>query len=355
MEDERTTNPNKTVVTVITKNPKHGGDGDSREGCLVIIYGEDLGRRVPLGIEPTVIGRSSKCDVQIDQESVSRNHARIIRQRSVYVIGDLGSTNGTYVNDELVEEYQLRRGDQIKVGDTIFKYLSGQDVEAQYHETIYRMTIMDGLTNVHNKRYLLETLERELPRALRHQRPLSLCMFDLDHFKQVNDTYGHIAGDYVLKEVAGAVRSRLRPDDVIARYGGEEFAVLLPETDLKGSGIIAEELRKLIAERVFEFEGERIPVTISIGCTQLRGEDDPIKLVKAADVKLYEAKRSGKNRYVVSPRNDTGTSDDEAVALRYRMEQGAMSTFPGAGAPSGSGAGLPGSRDWPAAPLPPRS
>jgi diguanylate cyclase (GGDEF)-like protein len=200
------------------------------------------------------------------------------------------------VNDELIEEYQLRRGDQIKIGDTIFKYLSGSDVEAQYHETIYRMTIMDGLTNVHNKRYLLETLERELPRAIRHQRPLSLCMFDLDHFKQVNDTYGHIAGDYVLKEVASVVRSRLRPDDVIARYGGEEFAVLLPETDLKGAQAIAEELRKLIAERVFEFEGERIPVTVSIGCTQLRGEDDAMKLVKAADVKLYEAKRGGRNR-----------------------------------------------------------
>ena len=121
-------------------------------------------------------------------------------------------------------------------------------------------------------------------------------MFDLDHFKQVNDTYGHIAGDYVLKEVASCVRSRLRPDDVIARYGGEEFAVLLPETDLKGAHAIAEELRKIIAERVFEFEGERIPVTVSIGCTQLRGEDDAIKLVKAADVKLYEAKRGGRNR-----------------------------------------------------------
>ena len=98
------------------------------------------------------------------------------------------------------------------------------------------MTIMDGLTNVHNKRYLLETLERELPRAMRHQRPLSLCMFDLDHFKQVNDTYGHIAGDYVLKEVAGVVRSRLRPDDVIARYGGEEFAVLLARDRAQGRG-----------------------------------------------------------------------------------------------------------------------
>ncbi len=286
----------KTRITPLSEVAQPEGSGDD---CLVIIYSPDsrnFGKRQVMGNETLRVGRERGNQIVLPSDSVSRRHCRIDKRKASWFIKDLGSTNGTYVNDELIEEYQLRRGDQIKVGDTIFKYLSGQDVEAQYHETIYRMTIMDGLTNVHNKRYLLETLERELPRALRHQRPLSLCMFDLDHFKQVNDTYGHIAGDYVLKEVAGAVRSRLRPDDVIARYGGEEFAILLPETDLKGSGIIAEELRKLIAERVFEFEGERIPVTISIGCTQLRGEDDPIKLVKAADVKLYEAKRSGRNR-----------------------------------------------------------
>jgi two-component system cell cycle response regulator len=286
----------KTRITPLSEVAQPEGSGDD---CLVVIYSPDahnFGKRQVLGGEPLRVGRERGNQICLQSDSVSRRHCRIDKRKSAWFIKDLGSTNGTYVNDELVEEYQLRKGDQLKIGDTIFKYLSGQDVEAQYHETIYRMTIMDGLTNVHNKRYLLETLERELPRAIRHQRALSLCMFDLDHFKQVNDTYGHIAGDYVLKEVAGVVRSRLRPDDVIARYGGEEFAVLLPETDLKGAAAIAEELRKLIAEKVFEFEGERIPVTISIGCTQLRGEDDAIKLVKAADVKLYEAKRGGRNR-----------------------------------------------------------
>lgn len=286
----------KTRITPLSEVGAPEGSGDD---CLVVIYSPDahnFGKRQVLGNEAMRVGRERGNQIVLPSDSVSRRHCRIDKKKSSWFIKDLGSTNGTYVNDELIEEYQLRRGDQIKIGDTIFKYLSGQDVEAQYHETIYRMTIMDGLTNVHNKRYLLETLERELPRAIRHQRPLSLCMFDLDHFKQVNDTYGHIAGDFVLKEVAGVVRSRLRPDDVIARYGGEEFAVLLPETDLKGAHAIAEELRKLIAEKVFEFEGERIPVTISIGCTQLRGEDDAIKLVKAADVKLYEAKRGGRNR-----------------------------------------------------------
>jgi two-component system, cell cycle response regulator len=286
----------KTRITPLNEVAQPEGSGDD---CLVVIYSPDarnFGKRQVLGNETLRIGRERGNQIVLPSDSVSRRHCRIDKRKSAWFVKDLGSTNGTYVNDELIEEYQLRRGDQIKVGDTIFKYLSGQDVEAQYHETIYRMTIMDGLTNVHNKRFLMETLERELPRAIRHQRPLSLCMFDLDHFKTVNDTYGHIAGDYVLKEAAGVVRSRLRPDDVIARYGGEEFAVLLPETELNGAGVIAEELRKMIAEHAFEFEGERIPVTISIGCTQLKADDDPIKLTKAADAKLYEAKRGGRNR-----------------------------------------------------------
>jgi two-component system cell cycle response regulator len=290
------------VKTRITPLSEVGQPEGAVDDCLVIIYAPDphnLGKRQVLGSETLRIGRERGNQIVLASDSVSRRHCRIDRRKGHWHIKDLGSTNGTYVNDELVEEYQLRQGDQIKVGDTIFKYLSGQDVEAQYHETIYRMTIMDGLTNVHNKRYLIETLDRELPRAMRHQRPLSLCMFDLDHFKQVNDTFGHIAGDYVLKEVASAVRLRLRPDDIIARYGGEEFAVLLPETDLNGANVIAEELRRLIAERVFEFESERIPVTVSIGCTQLKADDDSIKLIKAADDKLYEAKRGGRNRVCI--------------------------------------------------------
>ena len=147
------------------------------------------------------------------------------------------------------EDRQLRRGDQIKIGDTILKFLSGADLESQYHETIYRMTIMDGLTGIHNKRYLVEQLDRELSRATRHGRPLSMVICDIDHFKRVNDEFGHLAGDYVLKEVAQLAKSRIRPDDVIARYGGEEIALILPETDLAGGVRIAGELRAMIATR----------------------------------------------------------------------------------------------------------
>ena len=203
------------------------------------------------------------------------------------------------MNDVLISDYQLARGDQVKVGDTIFKFLSGSDMEAQYHETIYRMTIVDGLTGIHNKRFLLDTLEREIPRARRHQRPLGLVMFDIDHFKKINDTFGHLAGDFVLKELAQLVKNRLRPDDVLGRYGGEEFAVVLPETDLEGGRVIAEELRTLIEAHAFLFEQERIQVTCSLGVAIVDEDSDVLGFLKAADERLYAAKRGGRNRVMI--------------------------------------------------------
>jgi two-component system cell cycle response regulator len=296
MEDERTTNPNKTVVTVITKPPQQRPE-EGREGCLVIIYGDDLGRRVPLGSEPCVIGRSSKCDVQLDQESVSRNHAHISRQRGNYAIRDLGSTNGTYVNDELVDEVVLRDGDQIKVGRTIFKFIVSGNMEAQYHEEIYRLMTVDGLTELHNKRYFNEAIEREMSRAKRYTRTFSLLLFDIDHFKQINDTYGHLAGDAVLRQLGALVRNRVRRDDVPARTGGEEFAIILPEVGLEGAIQLAEKLRVAIETSTFKFEGAQIPVTISSGVVEWQHEIvDPQDLVKLTDEKLYEAKRTGRNR-----------------------------------------------------------
>lgn len=296
MEDERTTNPNKTVVTVITKAPQNRAE-DGREGCLVIIYGDDLGRRVPLGPEPTIIGRSSKCDVQLDQESVSRNHARISRQRSNYVIRDLGSTNGTYVNDELVDEVVLRDGDQVKVGRTIFKFIVSGNMEAQYHEEIYRLMTVDGLTEMHNKRYFNEAIEREASRSRRYQRTFSLVLFDIDHFKHINDTYGHLAGDSVLRQLGALVRNRVRRDDVPSRTGGEEFAVILPEVSRDGAMQLAEKLRAAVEASVFKFEGTQIPVTVSMGVAEwVPAIADPQELVKIADEKLYEAKRTGRNR-----------------------------------------------------------
>ena len=158
------------------------------------------------------------------------------------------------------------------------------------------MTIVDGLTQIHNKRYLYEELEREVTRARRHERPLSVLMFDIDFFKRINDQYGHLAGDYVLRELARVVQERIRRDEVFARYGGEEFSIVLPETPLEGALALGESLRSRIAEHPFTFQGERIPTTISVGCAQLSGQGGGQELIQQADEKLYEAKRSGRNR-----------------------------------------------------------
>src|SRR5689334_8997597 len=221
----------------------------------------------------------------LDGDSVSRRHAQCGQRGRGWVVADQGSTNGTYCNDEQISrEVVLKNGDRVKIGPTIFKFLSGADVEAQYHEEIYRMTIIDGLTQIHNKRYLYEALEREIIRGRRHERNLAILMFDIDHFKRINDVHGHLAGDFVLKELARVVQSRIRRDEVFARYGGEEFCIILPETTMDGALSLAETLRQKVQEHSFVFQADRIKVTISIGCAILSDNDrNASELIKRAD------------------------------------------------------------------------
>jgi two-component system cell cycle response regulator len=284
----------KTVVTSI--NRIAGAPPLTKEACLVVIYGPDLGRKYSLDIPSLTVGRSNKSDIQIDQESVSRAHSKIINAGRSVRIRDLGSTNGTYVNDELVEERTLMDGDFIKIGRTIFKFLSGGNIERAYHEEIYRLTTIDGLTQIFNKRYFAEALDREIARASRYRRELSLVMFDLDHFKEVNDTHGHLAGDAVLKTLAHTIKTRIRTEDIFARYGGEEFAIILPEIDGHNAHTFAEKIRRVVETTEFRFEEAKIPVTISIGLATLDPEEPAAAaLIKRADDRLYEAKSAGRN------------------------------------------------------------
>ncbi len=284
----------KTVVTAISRlSDRPPGN----EACLVVIYGDELGKKYNLNASSLLVGRSSKCDIQIDQESTSRNHSKIVNTGKSILIRDLGSTNGTYVNDEPIEEHVLRDGDFIKIGRTIFKFLTGGNIENAYHEEIYRLTTIDGLTQISNKRFFMETLEREIARGQRYQRPLSLVMFDLDHFKAINDTYGHLAGDYVLKHLASAVKGRIRREDVFARYGGEEFAIVLPEIAISTAVTFAEKIRQLVELHEFRFEKTPIAVTISVGVAGTeRQQVDPEALIKQADDNLYAAKAAGRNQ-----------------------------------------------------------
>ncbi len=287
-----------TAITVISKISERAV---SRAAALVLIHGDDLGRKFDLESEETLIGRTSKADIQVDQDSVSRNHAKIRVDGPRITVEDMGSTNGTLVNDEHIEDiHRLRNGDLVKIGRTIFKFISSNNIEAAYHDEIYRMTTVDGLTQVFNRRYFEDAIEREMSRSRRYTRPLSLVLLDIDHFKKINDTFGHLAGDAVLKEVALTVRGRTRREDVFARFGGEEFALLLPEVDSKGAALLAEKARKLIEKHTFTFDDEDIPVTMSAGVATVQKKNETAtELIKRADEKLYEAKSAGRNRVAV--------------------------------------------------------
>lgn len=286
---------NETVVTVISKISERPVDLDA---ALVVIYGLELGRKYDLCKTETLIGRSAKAEIQVDQESISRNHACITTSKRGVFIKDLESTNGTFVNDEPVRgETPLCNGDLVKIGRTIFKFIAGGNIETAYHDEIYRLTTMDGLTQIYNRRYFEEALEREVSRSRRYERSLALVMFDVDHFKRVNDQHGHLAGDYVLKQLASTLRTRIRREDVFARYGGEEFGMLLPEVDLVGAVKLAEKARRLVEKQRFEFDNTLIPISISLGVAVLEsGHRDLVDLKRAADAKLYEAKAAGRNR-----------------------------------------------------------
>ncbi len=297
-----------TVITVIHKVPLNHPD---REACLVVINGMDLGKKHPLNQASVLIGRSSKSDIQIDEDSISRNHAMLLIDGNAYVVRDLGSTNGTYVNDVQSTEKTLRDGDQIRVGRTIFKFLMGSNIESAYHEEIYRLTTQDSLTQIYNKRYFLENFEREMSRAMRYGRDLSLIMYDIDHFKYVNDEYGHLTGDFILKHFATRIKKHIRRDDIFARYGGEEFVLLLPEIAKPDAMYLAEKLRALVASDPFSFDDSIIPITTSMGVADVQehmahlreqygdqiqhGEPRIDDMIKLADDRLLEAKRRGRN------------------------------------------------------------
>jgi diguanylate cyclase (GGDEF)-like protein len=288
----------KTRVTQI--RPVEKAAVNSEQAVLVLIYppGSELGKRYELGRAEVTIGRGADSTIQVDRDSVSRKHAKVIRSGSSWQVCDLGSTNGSYVNDAQITQCSLRDGDLVKIGNAIFKFLVGGNIESSYHEEIYRMTIIDGLTQAFNKRYFIENLEKEIPRCTRHQRPLSLLMFDIDHFKKINDEHGHLTGDFVLREMARRVRTRVRKEEVFARYGGEEFALVLPETEKEHAMKVAEDLRRIVNAETFDFEGDHIPVSISLGVATTSNEIAPDAFIKIADDNLYKAKRNGRNRVV---------------------------------------------------------
>ncbi|MEK6705902.1 MAG: GGDEF domain-containing protein [Bdellovibrionota bacterium] len=271
-----------------------------QEACLIIIRGTPQGHRFFLTQNEMAIGRDPNAEIVLADQSISRKHAKIEKIGRTFKIHDLNSSNGTYVNDKKIlpdVPVILSKEDMIKLGSSILKFLPAGELEILFYGNLGSAAHQDPLTKIYNKGYLLEALEAEFKRAKALHHDFSILFFDLDHFKKINDTHGHDAGDYVLKEIANLVRaSYLRPKDVFARYGGEEFVILQSKTSAKAATDLAEQIRAAIEAHAFIYEGKRLPVTASIGVAELRSDMESSQtLLKLADKALYSAKAAGRN------------------------------------------------------------
>jgi diguanylate cyclase (GGDEF)-like protein len=281
---------------------------------LVQYSGKDTGKRYILGEEDKLkagitVGRSVNVGVTIDDPSVSREHASITQDGDDVFIEDLGSSNGTFHGENKIEgKVRLSDQDVIRLGTVSLKFYASGNIDGVIHDTIYQKATKDVGTGIYNKQYLLEAIDSEFKRSTVQDRPLSVIYFDLDHFKRVNDTYGHNAGDLVLKETADVVSGVVRKNDIFCRFGGEEFIVVLPDTDLKEAADMGERLRAAVEDHTFVFEAEvdgakqtvNHKQTTSVGVAERDASmTAPKTLLEAADQKLYSSKEGGRNRVTV--------------------------------------------------------
>ena len=281
----------------------------SKNAYILFLKGHLLGKLCTLEQGKTVIGRSPKADIPLKDAGVSREHSEIKVEGEKATIKDLGSTNGTFVNNKRIVKHVLEDGDKIQISSsTVFKFILSDESEKVFHDELYRMGVMDPVTNIYNKRYFTERLKQEFSFAKRNKTELSLMMIDLDFFKKINDTYGHLAGDFVLGKLSEVFSSMTRDEDIVARYGGEEFVVILPGSGEEGAVICAERIREKIAKMPFIFEGDEINITVSIGIATL--DENSLfgsyeDFIDAADTCLYRSKKSGRNCTTCSSEAET--------------------------------------------------
>lgn len=269
---------------------------------LVVISGKPLGKSFFITKESMVLGRDLQTDISIGETSISRRHTEFRFTPEGVFVKDLGSTNGTYVNDQKAEaERVLQDGDLIRCGNTILKFLREGKIENLHYDKMYQLANVDDLTGALNKKAVTEIIHEEYARSVSKQTPLTLLVFDIDHFKKTNDMFGHPAGDYVLKETCGLIKNRMtRQKDALGRIGGEEFTLVLRETPLRIAVEVAERIRSTIEKNNFTYDGKQIPVTISIGICSLDSTiKSPEDLISTADKALYDAKNQGRNRVCV--------------------------------------------------------
>ncbi len=274
-------------------------EAESKPACLLVVGGELNGAIFDLQDGDNTVGRNPDCEIPLDFQGISRKHFKVNVNTDVVKLTDLGSSNGTYVNNEKISgDLELKKGDMIKIGSMALKFLPKGDTERLTYDKLQEDANTDGLTKCYNKMYFNNKLDLEVKKSKVTGNPLSLVIFDLDHFKHLNDNYGHDAGDYVLAEKADLLRDNgIRKGDTFARYGGEEFVVLLPNTNLKQAFEIAERLRKLVETHEFIYDGKKLPVTASIGVADYRqGVNTGTDLFKRADSAVYKSKEGGRNQ-----------------------------------------------------------
>ncbi len=275
-----------------------------RNGILTIASGLEAGKLLRLPTEETVmLGRSPECTFAFDDASLSRVHARVMRVGAEYFLRDEGSRNGTFVNNIKLERPQaLRNGDRIQLGlSTLLRFSLADAEEEAALRKVYEAAILDGLTGIYNRKYFEDRIVTELSHAQRHGTPLAVVISDVDHFKKVNDTYGHLAGDAVLVRVAALLKETVRPEDVLARYGGEEFVILLRGATSQDALALAERVRANIEGATILFDGTPIRITSSGGVASTADPGQAAEraaLLHAADSRLYQAKQSGRNRVI---------------------------------------------------------
>lgn len=268
------------------------------EWALVAYAGTALGRVFPLTAGQVMVGRAPEAGVTLMDGEVSRNHARLLVEESRVQVEDLESTNGTRVNGEVLHgRRDLHTGDRISIGGHVLKLVFLDSLERAFHETLLDLSTKDPLTGLANRGSILGELQNRFGLSLRYGRPISVVVCDLDHFKKVNDTYGHGAGDFVLHAFGERLMATLREADLAGRIGGEEFLMILPETDLAGARPFAERLRKAIAATPVSMPLGGLTITCSLGIAERTAADlEAGQLLARADAALYKAKDAGRNQ-----------------------------------------------------------
>jgi diguanylate cyclase (GGDEF)-like protein len=275
-----------------------------RKGAITLLSGPQAGTLFTFDAGEIVVGRTADATLVIDDAGLSRRHARFFCVDGQYFVADLKSTNGTFVAGiAITTPTRLDEGDRIQLGtSTVLRFTMRDDAELEAARRSYEKTVRDALTGAHNRHFLDERLAAEVSFANRHRTPLTVMFVDADHFKKVNDTYGHAAGDEVLRRVARLLCDSMRTEDVVARYGGEEFVVLLRGVPTTGALAVAERVRAGVEALKIGYGGRWIPVTVSIGVATMSAErpvESTEALLALADGALYRAKGAGRNRVVL--------------------------------------------------------